>query len=82
MFRSGRLSRILAEKDESDRVLLLDTSNRDAWYQVDFRMLEPDSSATFHPSHFDQETETFIDASAAISNSVCLQVCYNYYSIP
>ncbi|KAI1730961.1 DREV methyltransferase domain-containing protein [Ditylenchus destructor] len=80
MFRSGRLSRMLAEKDESDRTLLLDTSNRDVWYQVDFRMLEPDSSSTFHPSHFDQETETFIDTSAAISNSICLQLYYSMAS--
>lgn len=79
MWRGGRLSRMLLEKEESDRALLLDATNRDAWYHVEFGLLEPDSSATFHPSYFDQETENFIDTSTQISNSICLQVCLFYY---
>ena len=73
MYRGQRLANMLLEKDASDDVLI--NENRNYWYQV---YLDAISSAeirsTFHQSAYDNETEGFLDASLATSNSVCLQV--------
>lgn len=64
--------RTMIDKEESDRALL--TTSKDVWYAVNFSILEPRVRATFHPSHYDQDTDSFINSSIIISNSICLQV--------
>jgi hypothetical protein len=69
---------MLAAKEDADHLLL--TSNRQLWYQVNPILLEPDSLATYYPSHYDQDTEDFISTSVVTSNSLCLQLYYSAVS--
>lgn len=73
MYRGQRLANMLLEKDASDDVLI--NENRNYWYQVNLDAIpSAEIRSTFHRSAYDNETESFLDASLSTSNSVCLQV--------
>ncbi|KAH7701793.1 DREV methyltransferase, partial [Aphelenchoides avenae] len=68
---------MLLEKDASDDVLI--NENRNYWYQVNLDSIpSAEIRSTFHQSAYDNETESFLDASLATSNSVCLQLYYSF----
>lgn len=78
MWRRNRLVHLLMEKEESDRMLLMETNQRYEWYSVNTDKLEPGMQAKFQQSNYDEETEQFLNQSLVISNSIFLQL---YYSV-
>lgn len=72
MWHRNRLSQMLVEKEDSDRLLL--ASNRDIWYSVDLSYVDPEVRSTFHPFYYDQDTDNFINISTINSNNLCFQV--------
>ncbi|KAH7719591.1 DREV methyltransferase [Aphelenchoides avenae] len=77
MYRGQRLANMLLEKDASDDVLI--NENRNYWYQVNLDAIpSAEIRSTFHRSAYDNETESFLDASLSTSNSVCLQLYYSF----
>jgi hypothetical protein len=49
------------------------------WYQVDLNGVNTEVQQLFYPSSIDSESYEFLNSSVAISQSMCLQVCVQFY---
>jgi hypothetical protein len=83
MWRSG-LVKAMIEKEQSDQILTAERLGNKNWYSIDqfeqngggAGQLATETVAKFQLSHFDEETQQFLDASFADSNRLFLQLWY------
>uniref|UniRef100_A0A0A9YH30 Methyltransferase-like protein 9 n=2 Tax=Lygus hesperus TaxID=30085 RepID=A0A0A9YH30_LYGHE len=71
----GTLARALYNKYKSDEHLL--TLDRNEWYRVETNRLKPEYASLYVPMAPDEDTDTFLETSARLSNSILTQIYHS-----